>query len=108
MARRRLARARSLATTDRAVDFYGEIYTALTSFIADKLNISPHGLTSEQIADMLREQSADEELISDITELLKQCDFARFAPAAISQTDIDRSLAGAERVMVRVEGVRFA
>jgi len=107
-ARRRLARAKSMAKVEQAGEFYAEIYTALTSYIADKFNISPHGLTMERIAELLRTKGADEALIEDVADLVQKCDFARFAPASMTQEDIDQSLAMAEQTMTRIEGIKLA
>ena len=106
-ARRRLSQARKLATVAAAQDFYAENSRALLSFIADKLNISPHGLTTERIKVLLTERNANPVLISDTIAFLQKCDFARFAPAAATQTEIDKALGEAEDLMVRMEGVRF-
>ncbi len=107
-ARKRLAKAKSLASTNSTGEFHAELNLAVTTYIADKLNISPHGLTSDQIASLLRERRAGDELIKDTLSLLRQCDFARFAPASISQSDMEKALGAAESIMVRMEGVRFA
>ena len=108
VAKKRLGRARSLAGTENVGDFYAEIYQALTSYIADKLNISPHGLTTESIQQLLRDNGADEQLIADTVAIIGSCEFARFAPAQISRQDIDRALTEAERIMIGIEGVKFA
>jgi hypothetical protein len=107
-ARRRLARAKSTAKVEQAAQFYAEIYTALTSYIADKFNISPHGLTMERIAELLQMKGADETLIEDVADLVRKCDFARYAPASITQEDIDQSLAIAEQTMILIEGLKLA
>ncbi|MBN1213310.1 MAG: protein BatD [candidate division Zixibacteria bacterium] len=107
MAHKRLARARSLVRVDKAGKFYAEISLALLAYIADKLNISPHGLTSDRVVELLQEKKADESLVRDTVNLLRQCDFARFAPASVKQADIDRALEEARQIMVKMEGVRF-
>ncbi|MBK7141671.1 MAG: protein BatD [bacterium] len=107
-ARKRLAKAKSLARPESIREFYGELSLAFMQYVADKLNISPNGLTSDMIAELLRERKANPELIADTLGLLKQCDFARFAPANLSQQDMDAALGKAEAVMVKIEGVRFA
>jgi hypothetical protein len=106
-ARKRLAKAKSLATTEKGGAFYAEIYQTVTSFIADKLNISPHGLTTDRIKELLKEHAADEGLIEQTAQLLGQCDFARFAPSSITQESINQSLKSAEDVMVAMGGIRF-
>jgi len=108
IARKRLARARSLAETDTAEEFFAEIYTALTSYLADKMNISPYGLTSERIEQIMVERAAGEELTGQVLKILKECDFARYAPAAISSESMNISLKEVEEIMVRMEGIRFA
>lgn len=107
IARRRLARARSMAGVDRTAEFYAEIYSALTSFIADKLNISPHGLTTDRVRQLVGERSDDQALLDKISNLMQKCDFARYAPSSITDETIKESLKQAEEIMVALQGVRF-
>jgi len=107
MARKRLARAQSLAKTENVEEFFAEIQHALFAYIADKLNISPHGLTVDKIKELLQERSANEELIGQIGEIIRKCDFARFAPSSMKAADIEDALKQSEDVMVQLEGVRF-
>ncbi len=106
-ARKRLSKAKSMATAAQGGAFYAEIYQTVTSFIADKLNISPYGLTTDRIRELLKEHAADENLIEQTAQLLGQCDFARFAPSSITQENIEQSLKAAEDIMVAMGGVRF-
>lgn len=107
IAKKRLTHASSLASVETAGAFYTEINAALTQYIADKLNISPYGLTSDQIKDLLEERSADDNLVRNAIELLRQCDFARFAPGTVSQSDLDAALDRARSVMTAIGGIRF-
>jgi len=108
VAKKRLARARSLAKVEHTEQFYAEIYQALTSYIADKLNISPHGLTTERINELLAQRSASEELTAGVDNVIRKCDFARYASSSITADDIDQSLAEAERIITAMEAIRFA
>ncbi|RKX29563.1 MAG: hypothetical protein DRP47_01390, partial [Candidatus Zixiibacteriota bacterium] len=107
-ARKRLAQAKSLSSPNKAGDFFAEVHLALISYIADKLNVSPHGLTADNISELLAERSADEELIGDIGAILQRCDYGRFAPASTTQAEIEELLSTAEQIMIRLEEVRFA
>ncbi|UCC43221.1 MAG: protein BatD [Candidatus Zixiibacteriota bacterium] len=107
MARKRLAKAKSVASTETAQEFYAEISLALLQYVADKLNISPHGLTTDSLSQLLRERSADETLIEETVEFLQECDYARFAAAGVDEQKIVDSLESAEKIMVKIEGVRF-
>jgi hypothetical protein len=108
MARQRLAQAQVLAVPDKAEEFYAEIYKALTSYLADKLNISPHGLTSGKIEQIMTSRTDDLDLIGGVLAILQECDFARYTMASISEGDMAASLKKVEELMVKMEGVRFA
>jgi len=108
MARKRLAKARGLATAAQGQAFYAELHQTLTAYVADKLNVSPHGLTTERLRELLGQQGADEGLVAAVADILQRCDFARFAPASISQEEITRALADVEETMIRLEGIHFA
>ena len=107
LARKRLARARSMAFTDRTGEFYAEIHSALSSYVADKFNLSPHGLTTERIAELLQTGAADQTLVANVTDLMARCDYARFAPSASSQEAINRDLSQAEQIMISIEGMKL-
>ena len=107
MAKKRLSKARSMARIETVSEFYAEISLTLIAYIADKLNVSPHGLTIESISEHLIAQKADEMLSEEIKNLLQKADFARFAPASISKDDIDISLKDAEQIMTALERVSF-
>ncbi len=107
-AKRRLTKAKSIATTNTAADFYEEISTAVISFIADKINISPHGLTIEKIKILLIENNADDDLVLQIETLLKHSDFARYASSSMTQENINEDLEKAQSIMVAMAEVSFA
>ncbi len=106
-AHKRLARARKLAMPETAGDFYAESSQAVISFVADKLNVSPHGLTIDKLTQLLAERGVDEKTLDDLADFLNQCDYARYAPGSSDQGQIDQALTRAEDLMVRMEGVKF-
>jgi hypothetical protein len=108
IARKRLAKAESLATVDKYNEFYGELSLAVTSYIADRLNISPHGLTSDRIEELLKGRGAGDEVTGETITFLHKCDFARFAPASLTAEDITQSLENARSLMVKIQGVKLA
>ncbi|MBD3256971.1 hypothetical protein GF377_00965 [candidate division GN15 bacterium] len=106
-ARKRLTQAKSLARPGSAEGFYGECNLAVLAYIADKLNVSPHGLTSERVAQLLRDRNADEGLVEDTVAFLDHCAFARYAPGSSDQPQIDEALQRAEDIMVRLGEVKL-
>ena len=80
VAKRRLAKARSLAAGDPR-DFYAEMAGALEGFLADKLNIARAGLLRDEAAGLARRGGASEEALAELAGFLADCDVQRFAPA---------------------------
>ena len=65
--------------------FYSAVTHAITSFIADKLNLPNGAVTADTVENILIEKSVRAELINEITNILTTCNFARFAPASSTQ-----------------------
>jgi hypothetical protein len=107
-AKKRLAAARKLVRSRQAIEFYAEIRLAIFSYVADKLNISPHGLTGDGLLDILREAGADEELTDRLSDLFRRADFAQYSSVEVTQQQIMESLELAERILVRLEEISIA
>lgn len=107
-ARKRLATARKLVRSREPAKFYAEIRLAIFSYVADKLNISPHGLTSDMLLEIIKNSGAEEELLSAASSLLKRADFAQYSSVEVPQEQIMESLNMAEMVLVRLEGMTIA
>ena len=98
MAKKRLARARSLAGGDPR-DFYAEIAGALEGFVADKLNIARAGLLRDEAAKLARSGGASEEALAELSDFLADCDVQRFAPAGSEGPPAGEVLDRAARIM---------
>jgi hypothetical protein len=107
MAKKRLSRARSLAAVETSAEFFAELHLALAAYLADKMNVSRHGLTTDGIKDLLTERDAPVELVADVSEMMRQCDYARFASSSITREEIDKALGDMEQIMTGMEGVNF-
>jgi len=107
MARKRLGKARKIAGSANAAEFFAEIRMALFSYVADKLNISPHGMTGDQLLAIVTGGGADEDTVKDLKNLLRKADFAQYSSAKVSAEDIKDSLDKAENIMVKLEGIRL-
>lgn len=108
MAKKRLSAASKLTGANKPDKFYAEIRSALFSYVADKLNVSPHGMTGDNLMDILQRSGADEELRQKVSTLLRKADFAQYSSSTVSKEDILQSLNDAEEIMVQLEGIRLA
>jgi hypothetical protein len=81
-ARKRLRRAEGLLRTGDDAGFYAEVSGAIYQLIADKYNLSAHGLTTETVADLLKEKNLPDDLLEKTITVLDRADFGRFAGAS--------------------------
>lgn len=78
VAHKRLKKAETLMNSDDD-GFYAELSGVIYQFVADKLNQSAQGLTSEAVMEMLSAKGASEDLKTEVKEVLQDADFGRFA-----------------------------
>ena len=98
MARKRLARAKRLATGDPG-DFYAEVAGALQGFLADKLNVAEAGLVREEAGRLARRRGVSDETLARLFACLDDCDLQRFAPAGTEREPPERVLERAVAIM---------
>jgi len=108
MAKKRLTEASRLSQSQQPAKFYAEIRSAIFSYVADKLNVSSYGMTSDKLLDIIGNAGADEELMRSATGLLRTADFAQYSSAEVTREQIAESLNTAERIMVRLEEMKIA
>ncbi|MFC1890453.1 BatD family protein [Thermodesulfobacteriota bacterium] len=84
----------------RTAKFHADVSKTLTGYLADRVNVSAAGMTREGINAAFEALGARDEDRSAFVEILRECDFARFAP---SGTDADgmRDLLGRARNLIR-------
>ncbi len=102
MARGRLKRAAKLAS-DQSMEFYEEFAATLYRYVGDKAGVSPSGLTTLRIDQILAERGAEDRLKAEVVRLLDKCEEARFTPGERSRSEMESLLARAEEVIVSLE-----
>ncbi len=95
MAQKRMKIAQSLLKQDHNEKFYEEVLNALWGYLSNKLNLPSSQHNRDRVKEILRDQEVDEVLITEMNDLLDMCEFARYAPSAVTvsnQTIYDRSI----------------
>ena len=98
MAKKRLARARSMVHGDPR-EFHGEVAGALLGFLADRLNMAEASLVREDASRAARERGASPETLERLFACLDDCDRQRFAPAGAPREAPDVVLERAASLM---------
>ena len=98
MAKRRLARARKLASGDRRA-FHAEVAGALQGLLADKLNLAEAGLVREEAGRLAARRGVSPDTLARLFACLDDCDRQRFAPAGSEGESPQRVLERAAAIM---------
>jgi len=84
-AKKFLKKAKTLLSSGaKPEDYYNAISRAVLEFIANKTNVSPDGLVTASIGEILSAKKVSEETISKVTKLLDECNLVRFAPTSVT------------------------
>lgn len=84
MAKKRLKTANSFIASNNKEKFYDELHTALNSYLSDKFTIPVADLSRETISNKLTEKSVSPETLQQLSTVLDNCEFARYAPASVT------------------------
>ncbi len=80
VARKNLKKANQYLGTKESTAFYNEVSQALWGYLADKFNIPLSELSNDTVKDALTQKGVKEKIITQFTDALNHCDYARFAP----------------------------
>ncbi|MCQ2198178.1 MAG: BatD family protein [Paludibacteraceae bacterium] len=86
LATKRFKAAKEHMDKDNKSGFYEEISKALYGYVSDKMNISATELTKNNVKTELSSHNVSEETTNEFIKMLDTCEFARFAPSAVSSS----------------------
>jgi len=79
---KRLSQAREFLQKDLYTAFYEELHRSLLGFVGDKLSMDMAQQTKENISRSLIAKGVPESVVADFTDLIDQCEYARYSPDA--------------------------
>jgi hypothetical protein len=98
--------ANSSNDEDTAV-FFADLEKAMIQYIADKWNLSPYGVTRQDLAEILTTHfGADSPLVKDVFSLYRLCDEFRFGKGSVPQASKKIGLKIFQDAVSRIEKVR--
>ena len=101
-----LRRARELRRQGDKAAFFGEVSAALRDLLDHKLGLLTEGLTRTELRTELRAAGFPEDQVDAVTEELENCDFARFAPSASGEAQMDETLARVKKLLNQLNRIR--
>ncbi|MDR4505251.1 MAG: BatD family protein [Candidatus Scalindua sp.] len=102
-AKSQLLNTKHLIHSEKSTDFYSMLAKTLTELVADKLNIPPASVTSDNISHTLDRCGVSSKTIEELKECLELCDHARFSIANNTRAQMESVSNRAERVIELLE-----
>ncbi|MBI4720152.1 MAG: protein BatD [Chitinivibrionia bacterium] len=87
----------------RPTDACAAVASALSGYLADKMDVSAAGLTSPGIEEYLANRKVPEELRRETRSIMDACDAARYAQASVGQAGAGDTLARSQRLLRTLE-----
>ncbi len=102
-AKKQLSNARRLVQLDNPSEFYSTLAKTVMEHIADKLNLAPTSITSDNISGILENRGVSHDVIKELKECLESCDYGRFSASQHSKDQMVRTLDTAEEFIMHLE-----
>lgn len=87
MALKRMKIAHSLLKKEHNEKFYEEVLNALWGYLSNKLNLPSSQHNRNTVKEILKDKDIQEVLITEMNDLLDMCEFARYAPSAVTESN---------------------
>ncbi len=81
--------------------FYESLERALHNYLKAKLGIETLEISKEKIAQILKEKKVSDVTITQFMEVLKDCDFARYAPS--TSVEMEQEYEKAKRIIIELD-----
>lgn len=102
-AKKQLSNARRLVQLDNPSEFYSTLAKTVMEHIADKLNLAPASITSDNISGILENRGVSHDVIKELKECLESCDYGRFSASQHSNDQMVSTLDTAEEFIMHLE-----
>jgi hypothetical protein len=102
-AKKQFSNARRLVQLDNPSEFYSTLARTVMEHIADKLNLAPASITSDNISGILESRGVSHDVIKELKQCLESCDYGRFSTGQQSKDQMEHTLNSAEEFIMHLE-----
>ncbi|HUI25620.1 MAG TPA: BatD family protein, partial [Candidatus Kryptonia bacterium] len=105
-AKQAIAVARAAMHDGNQTAFYDAVARAVSEYLSAKLDLPPGSVTADTAAERLRGRGLPAQVASELQEFFATCERVRFAPAASSDGDMQRTIERADGIVHALERQR--
>jgi BatD DUF11 like domain len=103
IAEKRLAEAQKCLKNHQYTQFHSILESSITGYLSDKFNLPQIEITTQQIKRFMEERNLNSNLAEDISALLEECNFARYAPVQTERNNLEALYERARNAIIRIE-----
>jgi hypothetical protein len=103
IAEKRLAKAKRCLSENDTSQFHSILESSISGYLSDKFNLPQIEITSQHIRRFMQERNINSHLSEDVTALLEECNFARYAPVQTDRSNLELLFEKARNAIVRIE-----
>jgi hypothetical protein len=106
-ARKGIEEASRHLKNNNAEAFYGAVFRTLRRYIGDRFHIASGGITIEIVDTDLKNRGLPEEVLTDIKDVFRECDIARYAHSGIGSSDMQTTLNRLKDLIQKLENTKL-
>ncbi|RJR17253.1 MAG: protein BatD [Nitrospiraceae bacterium] len=80
-ARKGIREAEDFLAKNMSMEFYDAVFRTLRDYIGDRFHVPSGGLTSDSAAEVLKDRGLQQDMLSRLINIFRECDMARYAPS---------------------------
>ena len=103
VAEKRLAEAQKCLKSHQYGQFHSILESSIGGYLSDKFNLPQIEITTQQIKRFMEQRNHNSHLAEEISALLEECNFARYAPVQSDRSNLEALYTRAKNAIVRIE-----
>ena len=106
-AREGIKKAQQFLNKKKRLEFYDAIFKTLQEYLGDKLHLPAGGITIDVVDKILKPRGIDEDTLSKLKDIFKDCDMARYAPSEFGRSQMEVTFKNMEEILRFLERHRL-
>jgi len=94
-----LNKAKELLEKGSLEEFYDSVFDTLQEYLGDKFHLSSKSITISVIDDVLKTRGVAEKTLTQLRDIFKSCDMARYAASSLTRQDQEDTLSKLQEVI---------
>ena len=102
-----IKKAQQFLGEEKRQEFYDAIFKTLQEYLGDKLHLPAGGITIDVVDKILKPRGIDENTLSKLKDIFKDCDMARYAPSEFGRSQMKATFKNMEEILRFLERHRL-